>query len=353
MKHGRTKFHAALLQWYDAEARDLPWRRTQDPYCIWLSEIMMQQTRIDQGTPYYERFLKRFPDLQALAQATEEAVLKQWEGLGYYSRARNLYRTAQILADQYQGRFPESPEVLQMLPGIGKYTAGAIASIAFGVPVPVLDGNIKRVLARLYAFEEPINLPATDKRLWELAAATLNVKRPGDHNQAMMELGARICIPAQPLCFICPVQRHCRAFSASLQDALPRRNPKKAVPHHEMVVAVIVNKGAYLIGKRPSPGFLGGLWEFPGERIQKAEGCDDALRRIGDEMLHLKIVPGGLIAVVRHAYTHFKVTLNVYRCTASRRKISSDAHTEYRWVTPDSFDQYPFPAGHHKFLKFL
>ena len=328
MKYSKTQFHKSLLRWYDEDARDLPWRRTDDPYCIWLSEIMMQQTRIEQGTPYYERFLERFPDLHSLAAATEEEVLKQWEGLGYYSRARNLHRTAQILVEQYDAVFPENPEVLQLLPGIGKYTAGAIASIAFGVPVSVLDGNIKRVLARLQAVEESIDKPAVDKRLWELATVVLNRRRPGDHNQAMMELGARICVPRNPLCASCPVRKHCRAFSKNLQDRLPLRTPKKAIPHHEMVVAAIVHKGCYLIVKRPSEGFLGGLWEFPGDRIKKAESHEEALRRLGKEMLTLTIRPGGLIAVVRHAYTHFKVTLNVYRCRTQKNDVLSTSHTD-------------------------
>lgn len=353
MKPTQQKFHESLLKWYDEEARDLPWRRTSDPYCIWLSEIMMQQTRIDQGTPYYERFLECFPDLASLAAATEEEVLKQWEGLGYYSRARNLHRTARMLMEKYEGTFPRDPEVLLLLPGIGRYTAGAIASIAFNVPVSVLDGNIKRVLARLYAVEESIDLPAVDKRLWELATTALNSRRPGDHNQAMMELGARICVPRNPFCDQCPVQRHCRAFSAGVQESLPRRTPKKKIPHHEMVVAAIYHKGKYLIAKRPSEGFLGGLWEFPGDRLQKGEDHEAALCRIGREMLHVEIKPGGLVAVVRHAYTHFKVTLNVYRCTTTKSRIQSEFHSEVQWLSVDDFEHFPFPTGHRKFLHLL
>lgn len=353
MKHSKSQFHASLLEWYDEDARDLPWRRTDDAYCIWLSEIMMQQTRIEQGTPYYERFLERFPELNALAAATEEEVLKQWEGLGYYSRARNLHRTAKILVEQYDGIFPRDPEVLQLLPGIGKYTAGAIASIAYGVPVSVVDGNIKRVLARLYAIQESIDLSSVDKRLWELSAVVLNPRRPGDHNQAMMELGARICVPRNPLCASCPVQKHCRAFGAKLQDELPQRTPKKKIPHHEMVVAALVHEGNYLIVKRPSEGFLGGLWEFPGDRIKKAETHEEALRRVGQEMLALEIKAGGLVSVVRHAYTHFRVTLNVYRCTTESSEVLLKDHTDSLWVKAEDFEDYPFPTGHRKFLHLL
>lgn len=353
MKGSIRTFQQSLLAWSEIEARDLPWRRTKDPYCVYLSEIMLQQTRVDQGTPYYERFLERFPTIESLAEAEEEAVLKQWEGLGYYTRARNLHRTARIIVEQYGGHFPESPELLQMLPGIGKYTAGAVASIAFDKPAPVVDGNVKRVLARLNAITEAVDLPATEEMLWAMASALLPVKTPGDFNQAMMELGARICTPKTPNCGECPVRRHCEACARNIQESLPNKTAKKAVPHHEIVVAALCREGKYLIGKRPSEGFLGGLWEFPGGKIQSGETHQQALVRECREELGVTVKPGGLVAVAKHAYTHFKVTLNVYRCTLIDGVPEARVHTELRWVTPEEFSDYPFPKGNHKFLDLL
>ena len=314
---------------------------------------MLQQTRVDQGTPYYERFLERFPTLEALAEAEEEAVLKQWEGLGYYTRTRNLHRTARIVMEQYGGRFPESADLLQLLPGIGKYTAGAVASIAFGQRAPVVDGNVKRVLARLNALAEPVDLPATEETLWTLATALLPSRQPGDFNQAMMELGARLCTPKTPNCGDCPVRRHCEAYERNIQETLPNKKAKKTIPHYEIVVAAIYQDGAYLIGKRPSAGFLGGLWEFPGGKLQAGETHQQALERECREELGIEIKVGGLVAVAKHAYTHFKVTLNVYRCTLVSGTPEARAHTELRWVAPKDFDAYPFPKGNHKFLNLL
>ncbi|MBI3119584.1 MAG: A/G-specific adenine glycosylase, partial [Candidatus Hydrogenedentes bacterium] len=215
----------ALLAWYRQEARDLPWRRTADPYRIWISEVMLQQTRVDQGLPYYERFLDAFPDLATLAAASEDQVLKAWEGLGYYTRARNLHKTAQTVAEQHGGKLPERAELLQLLPGVGRYTAGAIASICFGERVPVLDGNVKRVLARVHRIEDSIDDPATEKELWILAAELVPPRGPGEFNQSMMELGARLCTPKKPRCEECPVSAHCSAFAAGVQELLPARNP--------------------------------------------------------------------------------------------------------------------------------
>ncbi len=353
MRRGLRAFQQALLAWYDAEARDLPWRRTREPYRVYLAEIMLQQTRVDQGRPYYERFVQRFPTVEALAAANEQDVLKQWEGLGYYTRARNLHRAARIIVEQYGGRFPDAPEVLQLLPGVGKYTAGAIASIAFDVPAPILDGNVKRVLARLHHITEPIDLPVADALLWEQAAAMTPRRRPGDYNQAMMELGARICTPKSPFCEECPVQSHCDARALGDQDSLPARLPKKSVPHYETALAAIRRDGAYLIGKRPSEGFLGGLWEFPGGKIQAGESAQDAVIRECREELGVEVKVGGLIAVAKHAYTHFKVTLNVYSCSLAQGEPQPRFHAELRWAQPEEFSALPFPKGNHKFLHLL
>lgn len=353
MKYGLRRFRNALLQWFEAEARDLPWRRTRDPYRVYLAEIILQQTRVAQGLPYYERFLERFPTLKDLAAADEQDVLKQWEGLGYYTRARNMHKAAGILMEQYAGCFPDNPESLVLLPGIGRYTAGAIASIAFNKPVPLVDGNVKRVLARLYAIDDPIDLHPTEQLLWERAATMIPADKPGNFNQAMMELGARICTPKAPQCEICPVQRHCCAKTQKRQDVLPVRLPKKDIPHHQVAIAAIYSNGRYLIGKRPSKGLLGGLWEFPGGKMRQGEHIQDTLMRESGEELGVVLDVGGLIAVAKHAYTHFKVTLHVYRCTIVSGTPAPNYHTELRWVAPEEFGAFPFPKGNHKFLHLL
>lgn len=343
----------ALLAWYREEARDLPWRRTTDPYRVWVSEILLQQTRVDQGLPYYERFLVEFPDVAALASADEQRVLKLWEGLGYYTRARNLHKAAQHLMEKHEGKLPEQAELLQMLPGVGRYTAGAIASICFGERVPVLDGNVKRVLARLYKIEESIDDPATEKQLWALATDLVPAKEPGDFNQAMMELGARICTPRKPRCAECPVAAHCSAYQAGVQEDLPVRNQKKAVPHKEIVVAAIAQDGAYLVGRRPAEGLLGGLWEFPGGKVEPGESHQQALARECREELGIEVSVGGMVACVNHAYTHFKVTLNIYRCKVQSGKPKPGIHTELKWLRPEEFPEYAFPKANHKFLGLL
>ena len=343
----------ALLRWFREEARDLPWRKTKEPYHVWLSEILLQQTRVDQGLPYYERFLAALPTLEKLAAASEHDVLKLWEGLGYYTRARNLHKAARQVMEQYGGRLPERAELLQLLPGVGKYTAGAIASIAFNERAPVVDGNVKRVLSRLFNIAQSIDDTAVDKQLWAMADALVPASDPGDFNQAMMELGARICTPKKPDCGSCPVSVECEAWKRGVQEKRPVRKAKKAVPHKEIVVAVIAKDGRYLIGKRPADGMLAGLWEFPGGKLEAGESHQDALRRECEEELGVKVRVGGMIASVNHAYTHLKVTLNVYRCAIEKGKPKSKIHDELAWVTADEFDQYAFPKGNHKFLGLL
>lgn len=347
------EFRTELLAWFEREARDLPWRRTGNAYHVWLSEVLLQQTRVDQGLPYYHRFLERFPTVHGLAAAPVGEVMKLWEGLGYYTRARNLHRAAQMIVTSHGGVVPNKASLLQMLPGVGKYTAGAIASIAYGEPVPVVDGNVKRVLTRVYDIEEPIDTTATDQRLWALAEGLLPKKRPGDFNQAMMELGARICTPRKPRCTECPVLPACKARANGMELQRPVKKPRKAVPHKEIVVAAIPHGGAYLIGLRPPAGLLGGLWEFPGGKVEPGENHATALMRECREELGVSVKVGGLIATVQHAYTHFRVTLHVYRCILIDGQPAPKTHTELRWATPAEFDQYAFPRANHKFLPLL
>lgn len=349
----RAALVRALHRWYRKEARDLPWRRTRDPYRVWLAEVILQQTRVQQGLPYYERFVEAFPRLEDLARASEEEVLRLWEGLGYYTRARNLHRCARLVLDRYGGRFPSTAAELEGLPGVGPYTAAAIAGIAFGERAAVVDGNVARVLARLHDIPSSIDDPGVRRVLWDLAEQLLPNRDPGLHNQAMMELGACVCTPRSPCCPACPVRNYCRARISDTVNLRPVRRPRKRTPHHEVVVAVIRKAGRYLVGKRPASGLLGGLWEFPGGKIRPGETHEQALRREVREETGLEVRPDGLITSVDHAYSHFRVRLHVYRCRWVRGEPQSRFHTELKWLTRSQFDRYPFPQANRKFLHLI
>ncbi len=349
-RQSRAVLRRALLAWFRREARDLPWRRTRDPYRIWLSEIMLQQTRVESVLPYYERFTKTFPRVGDLAAASLDRVLKLWEGLGYYSRARNLHRAAKLVAAERGGRFPRTADALQELPGIGRYTAGAIASIAFGERAPVLDGNVRRVLARLFDIETSIDELATLRTLWAIVEMLVPPGAPGDFNQSLMELGARVCTPRRPECDRCPVRKHCAARAIGRAEKLPLRRPKKKVPHHEIVAAALRKNGRYLLGRRPPKGLLGGLWEFPGGKVADGETHEEALRRELREELGIDARVGPRLATVDHAYTHFKITLSVYACESIGGRPRANFHTALKWVFRAHFDRYAFPAANLKFL---
>ena len=349
----KASFRRRLLTWYRREARELSFRGETDPYKVWVSEIILQQTRVDQGVPYINRFLKSFATVGRLARADLDDVLKLWEGLGYYTRARNLHKAAKKVVNEMEGRLPSTAEQWERLPGVGRYTAGAISSIALGEKVPALDGNVKRVLARLLDLDSNIDDGPTERRLWEVMGHLVQGRAPGDFNQAMMELGARVCKPKSPLCHACPVKCDCRAHAEGTVFERPVRTKKRAVPHHEIVVAAVKKNGRYLLGKRPPSGLLGGLWEFPGGKLERGESHEAALIRELKEELGIAIQPGGLVATVNHAYTHFRITLNVYRCRHVSGTPRAIAHTEVKWVRPSDFDRLAFPKANHKFLHLL
>lgn len=349
LRDERKAIRPKLLRWYRRHKRDLPWRGTGDPYVVWLTEIMLQQTRVDQGTPYIARFLKAFPDVYALARAKESQVLKLWEGLGYYSRARNLHKAARIIVETLGGAFPETVDGWMVLPGVGRYTAGAIVSIAFDTPAPVVDGNVKRVIARLADINRPIE-GTTEAAVWYLMSHWAEGRMPGDFNQAVMELGAEVCTPRNPACPTCPLPKHCLAHTRGTVAERPVRKKKAPVPHKEIVVGVMARSGRYLIGQRPAEGLLGGLWEFPGGKVEAGETHEKALVREIREELGLRATIGDKIAEVTHAYSHFKVTLHVYRCSADRGVPKPRIHTQLKWVRKADFARYAFPKANHKFL---
>ena len=337
-----------LLAWFDKHARQLPWRGTRNPYRVWLSEIMLQQTRVEAVRAYYTRFLRAYPTVRRLAAAPEDRVLKLWEGLGYYSRARNLHRAAKMIAGDRRGKFPTTAAAWRELPGIGAYTAGAIASIAFDEAAPIVDGNVKRVLARLDCIEGIIGDSATEKQFWRRAAALVPERRAGDFNQSMMELGAMVCLPKQPQCPACPVRSECRAYARGRQDELPRRQQKQAIPHHHIVIAAIRKNGKYLIGKRPAEGLLAGLWEFPGGKVEPGETHAVALARELREELGIDASIGEKLADVEHAYSHFSITLHIYEVSTFHGTPKQHLHQSLKWVTKSQFKGYAFPAANLK-----
>ena len=330
-----------LLVWYDRNARSLPWRESHDPYRVWVSEVMLQQTRVDTVIPYYRAWLEAFPDIQHLAAANERQVMQLWEGLGYYSRARNMLKTARLLVEQQAGRFPDTVAELKKLPGIGDYIAGALASIAFGRNEVALDGNGLRVLARLAAFDRPVNETAGKGAIRKLMQSMLPPGRAGDFNQAIMDLGATICVPRAPLCDECPLKAHCRAYEDHSQDIFPVKIKKKPVPQYAVVAAVIRKGDRVLVDKRRADGLLGGLWEFPGGKVEEGEDLHSALVREIQEELGVDIAVHEALGTYRHAYTHFKVVVTTFEAEILRGEPAALAADEIQWVKPAELDQYP------------
>lgn len=337
-----------LLKWFDANARDLPWRRTRDPYAIWLSEIMLQQTQVETVKAYYARFLKRLPTVRDFAGARLDTVLKLWEGLGYYTRARNAHRAAKQVVKDFDGEFPGTVEDLQRLSGVGRYTAGAIASIAFGVRAPLVDGNVVRILCRIFCLHGNPALPAMQKRLWALASDLVPMRRPGDFNEAMMELGATLCRRQSPDCALCPLKTLCQAYQQGVQMELPQRIKRKARPRVHVAVGVIYRRGRVLIDKRKPEGLLGGLWEFPGGKKKSGESYEQALTREVREELDIEIQVKDRLIVVDHAYTHFEVQLHVYACEFVSGQPKCLGCTDIKWVFPSQLGRYAFPTANRK-----
>lgn len=345
----QKKIAARLLLWYAQHKRDLPWRRdAHDPYRVWIAEIMLQQTQVATVIPYYERFLARFPTVQALANAKMDEVLKAWEGAGYYARARNLHRAAQAIVARFGGALPHTVTELQTLPGIGRYTAGAIASIAFNSDAPVLDGNVARVLCRIFKItEEPRQV---ERELWTIMELMLPHGHAGEFNQAMMELGATVCTPRNPLCATCPLKRICIARKLGIQNELPTKPAKKKLPHHEIAVGVVWKRNKLLIAQRPAEKLLGGLWEFPGGHREKNESLRACARREIQEELGIHVQVEDEFAVVEHAYSHFSITMHAFHCRWVSGRPRAIGCTAWKWVAPGELEQYAFPKANRKII---
>lgn len=343
------KFHTRLILWYNSHSRSLPWRKTNDPYKIWISEIMLQQTTVQTVIPYYERWVEHFPNIGTLSRAPLQQVLKAWQGLGYYQRARNLHSAAKIIVNRYHSQIPKEYDDLIKLPGFGPYTSSAVLSIAYDKPCFVLDANVRRVGMRLIRLKEKAT-SKTDAATKKLLNAYIPLKKIRTFNQAMMELGALVCRPRNPSCLLCPVTEFCRAFESGEQEIIPSPR-KREYKKIETVIAIIKKGERYLIQRRPSRGLLAGLWEFPGGKKKPGESLEEALHREIQEELGTDITEVCFLTQVQHAYTHFQARLHAYSCLI-KHEPQLDKQT-FRWVTLRGMHQYPFPSGSAKIIKFL
>ena len=352
-----------LTAWHGQRRRDLPWRGgpagARDAYAVWVSEVMAQQTRLAVVVDYFERWMARFPTVESLAAADQQEALKLWEGLGYYSRARNLHKAARIVADEFCGELPRSRRALLRLPGIGEYTAGAILSLAFGLPEPILDGNVKRVFSRLWDIDEVIDARSTEKRLWRYARAVVEAgAQPGAVNEGLMELGALVCRPRNPLCLDCPLQSGCLAYARGVQRQRPVRAPRKAPPHFDVAAAVIwegaPGASGFLIAQRPGEGLLGGLWAFPsGRRGPEDRDLPACLRRVIRQELGAAITVGEPLTTVEHAFTHFHMTLHVFHARIRAGRPQAIGVADWRWTTLEEIERFPFPVPDRKVIGVL
>ncbi|MBE0504019.1 MAG: A/G-specific adenine glycosylase [Desulfuromonadales bacterium] len=337
-----------LLAWYGQVGRDLPWRHTRDPYCIWLSEIMLQQTTVTAVIPYYQRFLSRFPDVATLAAAPIETVIDAWAGLGYYSRARNLHAAAQRVMNEYGGTFPSSLDELTDLPGVGRSTAGAIRAIAFGQRGVILDGNVRRVLVRLFALDGDPRNPTAEKQLWMWAEELTPAERADDYAQAIMDLGATCCTPTKPTCLLCPLALHCQAFAQGRQAELPAKRTHKAVPTVLQVALLLERDGSWRVERRPLSGMLGGLWEFPTCVVAADADPASIAAALAATYGVSDLRAAGHVA---HAYSHFKVDLRLYRGRVE--EWGRVAEGEAEWVDAEILRSLALHGAHKKALKFI
>lgn len=345
-----------LLPWYDRVKRDMPWRHTCDPYAIWLSETMLQQTQVDTVKPYYRRFLQKFPTVQALAAAPLQEVLTLWSGLGYYRRARNLHAAAQQIVARHAGIIPQTVTELQELSGVGRYTAGAVASIAYGVRTPVVDGNVIRVLSRVLNIQDDVAKPSVINMLWELTSQLMPADRPGDYNQSLMELGATVCVPKNPACLLCPLAEICQAKQQGVQEERPVKSAKKAPIIEQLMVLVVRNsKGQVLLFQRPAEVKWGELWEFPTffhlTKINSLTHLADTL----EEQLRLRIAvenwQGQLVHQLTHRTMQYRIVRGVVKRATDPRLPACEGDMSYqdcRWVEPQMLNQLPVGRVTHK-----
>lgn len=341
-----SEFTENLLAWYKEHKREMPWRGEKDPYKIWISEIMLQQTRVDQAWPYFENFMKAFPTVFDLAKADQQQVLKAWEGLGYYSRARNLHSASKMIVEDYNGKLPETYDEIIKLKGIGSYTAAAITSIAFGLPNAVVDGNVIRVITRYFGIEDDVRKTGTVKEVQSLVNELISQKQPAEFNQGMMELGATVCSPHNPDCLNCPIQSGCIATKIAKTDIIPYKSKANKKPHKVIGVGIIeAEDGKLLIALRPEDAMLGGLWEFPGGKQEKGETIQQTVERELLEELGVEVHAFKEFMTLKHTYSHFSITMHAWFCTHISGTPKAKSSQEIRWVKRSELEEYPFPKA--------
>ncbi|MEH7117580.1 A/G-specific adenine glycosylase [Neobacillus vireti] len=340
-------FQSDLISWFKREQRDLPWRKDQDPYKVWVSEIMLQQTRVDTVIPFFNRFIDWFPTIDALADADEDKVLKAWEGLGYYSRVRNLQSAVKEVREKYNGEVPNTPKEIAELKGVGPYTAGAILSIAYGVPEPAVDGNVMRVLSRILSIWDDIAKPSSRKIFEQAVRDLISHDDPSAFNQALMELGALICTPTSPSCLLCPVREHCQAFFEGVQEELPVKTKKTKTRKVQLAAAVLLNSdGKILIHKRPASGLLANLWEFPNVELHHSlQNEREQVSNLFSQELKLNTELDKIIGQIDHVFSHLVWNIKVYT-----GKISADFQDRMDWrlVSFDEMEEFAFPVSYQK-----
>jgi A/G-specific adenine glycosylase len=346
------KIAKAVQKWYRKHKRKLPWRASRNPYHIWISEIMLQQTQVETVIPYYQRFIKQFPNIMALAHSSLEEVLKVWENMGYYSRARNLHEAAKKISQEMGGDFPKTREAMLALPGIGNYTASAILSFAYHQPLAAIDGNLKRILARLSMIKDPVETPSAKRKIETLAHDLANRIDSADLNQGLMDLGAKVCRPRNPSCLSCPLNPFCRAYKRGLQEKLPLRVGKEPIPHKDFTAGIIQDEqGRLLIIKRPAKGFLGGLWRLPGGERKGRKAIKTTLESIIKSELGIEVCAGKKILSIKHAYSHFRITFHVFRGDLIHPRPKPLEADQWKWCRIQDLKKYPFSKAEHKIIR--
>ena len=348
-----TRLRTKLLTWFAEHQRPLPWRSAYHPYQVWVAEIMGQQTQMERVVRYFQRWMQQFPDIHTLAAASEQEVFKAWEGLGYYSRARNIRKTAAIISQTYNGELPREQRELLLLPGIGPYTAAAICSIAFNQPVALLDANVSRLLCRIDDIDTPPKQRATEQRLLQRCTDVLPPDNARMFNQALMELGALVCTPQRPRCALCPLQDCCQALAAGTVSQRPV--PVKKAEKLEIIMAcgIIERSGRVYIQQRLPDDVWGGLWEFPGGQVEAGETAEEAVRRELAEETEFRITDLRAFATVRHHYTKHRVTLHSFFCALTDEEAEPvlRAASQFRWLTLAELEHFAFPSGHRQLIE--
>jgi A/G-specific adenine glycosylase len=342
----KNNFSKQLLDWYFSRERDMPWRGETDVYKIWLSEVMLQQTQVETAKPYYQRWLSKFPNTQSVADASEDEVLKLWEGLGYYARARNFKSACEWIQNENNGEIPINSDDFRQLKGVGDYIHAAVRSIAFNEVLPVIDGNVKRVVARIIELDsapsQALNI------IKKFLINEISHKSPGDFNQAIMDLGSTICKPRNPKCSECNISSFCKSYKNNTVDNYPVSEKKRTVPHHKIAVGLIWKENKILISKRHSNAMLGGLWEFPGGKIKKGESAKECVKREIKEELSVNVSVGKKIDTIKHAYTHFTIELTAYHCQYESGEAARVDCADFKWIKTRQIDSLPFPKANHK-----